>query len=108
MMTVAALICLAVMAEDNKSIVQREYWFDNDISTLQTLDENTSVVSISGLAHGLHSFTLRVQDSKGVWSSPMTKYFVVKPIPSTTTVAACEYWFDNDVANRKQIGRAHV
>ena len=106
MMTVAAMFCVAVMAEDNKSIAQREYWFDNDISTRQTLSENTTGVSISGLAQGLHSFTLRVQDSKGVWSSPMTKYFVVKPIPSTTTVAACEYWFDNDVANRKQLGES--
>ena len=109
--TVAALICLAVMAEDNKSIVQREYWFDNDISTRQTLSENTTgvsstVVSISGLAQGLHSFTMRVQDSKGVWSSPMTKYFVVKPTPTTTTVAACEYWFDNDVANRETLGES--
>ena len=106
MMTVAAMFCIAVMAEDNKSIVQREYWFDNDISTLQTLGENTTAVSISGLAQGLHSFTLRVQDSKGVWSSPMTKYFVVKPTPTTTTVASCEYWFDNDVANRNTLGES--
>ena len=111
MMTVAAMICVAVMAEDNKSIVQREYWFDNDIRTRQTLSENTTgvsstVVSISGLAQGLHSFTMRVQDSKGVWSSPMTKYFVVKPTPTTTTVAACEYWFDNDVANRETLGES--
>lgn len=109
--TVAAMFCIAVMAEDNKSIAQREYWFDNDISTRQTLSENTTgvsstVVSISGLTHGLHSFTLRVQDSKGVWSSPMTKYFVVKPTPTSTTVAACEYWFDNDVANRNTLGES--
>jgi hypothetical protein len=105
------MFCIAVMAEDNKSIAQREYWFDNDISTRQTLSENTTgvsstVVSISGLTHGLHSFTLRVQDSKGVWSSPMTKYFVVKPTPTSTTVAACEYWFDNDVANRNTLGES--
>ena len=105
-MAVVAMISMTVLAEDEKSIVEREYWFDNDISTLQTLDENTSVVSISGLAHGLHSFTLRVQDSKGVWSSPMTKYFVVKPTPTTTTVADCEYWFDNDVANRETLGES--
>ena len=104
--TVAAMICIAVLAEDNKSIAQREYWFDNDISTLQTLDENTTVVSISGLAQGLHSFTMRVQDSKGVWSSPMTKYFVVKPTPSTPTVEACEYWFDNDVTTRNSLGKS--
>ena len=106
MMTVAAMFCIAVMAEDEKNIAQREYWFDNDISTRTTLSENATVVSIEGLPQGLHSFTMRVQDSEGFWSSTMTKYFVVKPTTTTTTVATCEYWFDNNVANRKPLSES--
>ena len=104
--TVAAMFCIAVMAEDEKNIAQREYWFDNDISTRTTLSENATVVSIEGLPQGLHSFTMRVKNDAGVWSSTMTKYFVVKPTPTTTTVAACEYWFDNDVENRKPLSES--
>lgn len=105
-MAVVAMISMTVLAEDEKSIVEREYWFDNDVSTLQTLDAVTTAVDISALSQGLHSFTIRVKDSKGFWSCPMTKYFVVKPTPTTTTVAACEYWFDNDVANSKSLGES--
>jgi len=105
-MAVVAMISMTVLAEDEKSIVEREYWFDNDVSTLQTLDAVTTAVDISALSQGLHSFTIRVKDSKGFWSCPMTKYFVVKPTPTTTTVAACEYWFDNDVANSKTLGES--
>ncbi|MBP5356245.1 MAG: hypothetical protein J6Z10_05260 [Prevotella sp.] len=106
LMAVVAMISMTVLAEDEKSIVEREYWFDNDVSTLQTLDAVTTAVDISALSQGLHSFTIRVKDSKGFWSCPMTKYFVVKPTPTTTTVAACEYWFDNDVANSKTLGES--
>ena len=106
LMAVVAMISMTVLAEDEKSIVEREYWFDNDVSTLQTLDAVTTAVDISALSQGLHSFTIRVKDSKGFWSCPMTKYFVVKPTPTTTTVASCEYWFDNDVANRNTLGES--
>lgn len=99
MMTVAAMIFIAVMAEDNKHIAQREYWFDNDISTLQTLDENTTAVSISGLAQGLHSFSLRVQDTEGLWSSTMTKYFIVTAdafMENGLSVSRYLYWIDEE------------
>ena len=42
LMAVVAMISMTVLAEDEKSIVEREYWFDNDVSTLQTLDAVTS------------------------------------------------------------------
>lgn len=105
-MALAAMISMTAMAEDEKSIVEREYWFDNDVSTLQTLDAVTTAVDISTLPDGLHAFSLRVKDSEGLWSSTMTKYFVKKPTPTSTAVAACEYWFDNDVANRKPLNES--
>ena len=106
LMAVAAMISLTAMAEDEKSIVEREYWFDNDVSTLQTLDAATTAVDISTLPQGLHSFSLRVKDSDGLWSCAMTKYFVKKPTPTSTDVAACEYWFDNDVKNPKPLSES--
>ena len=105
-MAVAAMISLTAMAEDEKIIVEREYWFNNDVSTLQTLDAATTAVDISTLPQGLHSFSLRVKDSDGLWSCAMTKYFVKKPTPTSTDVAACEYWFDNDVKNPKPLSES--
>ena len=106
MMALAAMISMTAVAEDEKSIAEREYWFDNDVSTLQTLDAATTAVDISTLPDGLHAFSLRVKDSEGLWSSAMTKYFVKRPTPTSTAVTACEYWFDNDVANRKPLSES--
>jgi hypothetical protein len=106
LIAVAAMTGMMVMAQDEKSIVEREYWFDNNVSTLQTLDATTNAVDISNLSQGLHAFSLRVKDSEGLWSSAMTKYFVKKPTPTSADVAACEYWFDNKVENRKPLSES--
>ena len=52
---------------------------------------------MEGLNQGLHSFTLRVQDDAGVWSSPMTKYFLVPSASEMNgkTITRCQYWFDD-------------
>lgn len=83
------------------SIVEREYWIDGNIAARTSLDASPTEISLVELAVGMHSLTVRVKDDTGVWSPPLTKYFVV---PSATNqedmkIARYVYWFDDDNAN---------
>ena len=88
-----------------QSIAEREYWIDGDIANRLTLGESVASIDISALDYGLHSFTMRVKDNEGVWSSPVTQYFVI-PRPNqaaASSIAAREYWIDGDIANRQTL-----
>ena len=76
-------------------ITAKEYWFDNDAVHRQSLAEAT--ISLEGLNQGLHSFTMRVQDNAGLWSSPLTKYFLVPSASEMNgnVITRCQYWFDD-------------
>jgi len=92
-----SVVCTAVMGQ-GKSIAERTYWLDGDLAGAATLSAS---VDISSLAVGLHSFTMRVKDSDGLWSSPVTKFFVIPAMPTVAgSVAERQYWLDGDVANR--------
>ena len=79
------------------------YWFDvNDrkcvLGTSQSNVWNIDV-DVSELDDALHSFNIQVQDSVGVWSSPISKYFYKK----YTSDYSVKYWFDGDFATAKDI-----
>ena len=97
MLAVATVICTTVMAQTPNTITQQVYWLDGDISTAQTV---TSTVDISGLLPGLHSYSIRVEDSNGLWSSVVTKYFIIPSAtePSSVAIARYMYWFDGNMA----------
>lgn len=100
MFAVATVVCTTVMAQN--TITQEVYWLDGDVSTAQAA---ISTVDISGLLPGLHSYSIRVKDSNGLWSSIVTKYFVIPYYePTATAIAQREYWIDGNVAARTALG----
>ena len=104
MLAVATVVCTTMMAQTPNTITQQLYWLDGDISSVQTV---TSTVDISGLLPGLHSYSIRIKDSNGLWSSIVTKYFVIPHYePTATAIAQREYWIDGNVAARTALGES--
>ena len=103
---VAAMVCTTVAAQQN-TIDELVYWIDHDISASQPLGESGVTIDVSALSKGLHAFTMRVKDDKGMWSSAVTKYFVILPdVVEGTEVATREYWFDGNIDNRQTLGQS--
>lgn len=90
--------------------VRYEYWFDHDASQRQSGEmsgqefEELSL-DASALIDGMHLVSLRVQDNKGQWSSPLTRYFMNdrnrQDENTTTRLVQYEYWFDHNIAQRQ-------
>ena len=100
LLAAASVVCMAALGQ--KSITAQECWLDGNFAARQPA---TPTVDISGLAVGLHSYSVRVQDSEGLWSSAVTKYFVIpSSVQPATSISACEYWLDGDMATRTTIG----
>ena len=94
----AALMCTAATAQ--KTIAERQYWIDGNITDAQTLAESPTSISIGDLKPGLHSLTVRVKDSDGLWSSQVAKYFIVPFVSTSVTSNSIEkhqYWIDGDL-----------
>ena len=104
MLVAVSVVCTTMVAQ--KSITERTYWIDGDVGSAQTV---TSSIDISSLPAGVHSLTLRVKDSENLWSTPLTKYFI---IPQTSTAATSiverEYWIDGNIAARAALGGSPV
>ena len=88
MFAAVSVVCTTMVAQ--KSITERIYWIDGDIGSAQTV---TPDIDIASLSAGLHFFTIRVQDSENLWSSPLTKFFV---IPESATAASIAGFALND------------
>ena len=109
MMAVTAMFCMTVTAQNQNSLTESECWLDNDVSTKQSLTSTETSIDISNLLNGLHSLTVRVKDAKGLWSSPMTKYFILTPNGiKPTQIVAKEYWFDSNVGNRQSLTTSDI
>ena len=94
----AALMCTAATAQ--KTIAERQYWIDGNITDAQTLAESPTSIGIGNLKPGLHSLTVRVKDSDGLWSSQVAKYFIVPFVSTSVTSNSIEkhqYWIDGDL-----------
>lgn len=94
----AALMCTAATAQ--KTIAERQYWIDGNITDAQTLAESPTSIGIGDLKPGLHSLTVRVQDSEGLWSSQVAKYFIVPFVSTSVTSNSIEkhqYWIDGNL-----------
>lgn len=104
LLAVATVVCTTMMAQTPNTITQQLYWLDGDVSSAQAV---TSTVDISGLLPGLHSYSIRVKDSNELWSSIVTKYFVIPYYePAATAIAQREYWIDGNVAARTALGES--
>lgn len=94
----AALMCTAATAQ--KTIAERQYWIDGNITDPQPLAESPTSISIGDLKPGLHSLTVRVKDSEGLWSSQVAKYFIVPFVSTSVTSNSIEkhqYWIDGNL-----------
>ena len=94
----ATLMCTAATAQ--KTIAERQYWIDGNITEAQVLAESPTSISIGDLKPGLHSLTVRVKDSEGLWSSQVARYFIVPFVSTSATSNSIEkhqYWIDGDL-----------
>ena len=84
-----------------------EYWLDGDYSSSIeiSLSSGTSVdwnslIDVSSLIDGLHTFTCRFKDDRGIWSSPLTRFFKTESTYGLKQLVALEYWYNNDYTNK--------
>jgi len=85
-----------------------QYWFDNDLTTLQTTAVSLTQLAfldidlvVSSLEKGMHSYEIRFRDDNGNWSITESKYFYHIGVTSPNNIVAYEAWFDNDSDNRQ-------
>ena len=81
------------------TISEREYWFDGHIGERQSLDNSVATIDIPDLSMGVHSITVRVKDNNNLWSSAVTKYFLVPQKTTETSIVRYMYWIDDDIDN---------
>ena len=99
-MLIAAATLISTTATAQKTIAERQYWIDGNITEAQVLAESPTSISIGDLKPGLHSLTVRVKDSEGLWSSQVAKYFIVPFVSTSATSNSIEkhqYWIDGDL-----------
>lgn len=104
-------LCLCIMAR-GQALYEYRYWFDGDESTMQTGSSDNSAwqmdLDIGALDANFHIMHFQVKDAKGVWSVPMTRYFIKLAQKQTTNI---EYWFDNDTKKKSVLasgGKADI
>ncbi|MBR4926129.1 MAG: hypothetical protein IKZ61_10325 [Prevotella sp.] len=99
LIAVAAMINTAASAQ-TKNIAERKYWLDGNITQAQDLTVGHATIDISSLEPGLHSLSVRVQDTEGLWSSQVAKYFI-KPFANNSEspngIAQHQYWIDGNL-----------
>lgn len=92
-------------------LTQYEYWLDNH-STDRKLEKYpaeangllSTEIDVAALKPGIHYINLRVQDSFGMWSSPVSYYFFRSGIDhSKNQLTTCEYWIDNQHAHKTSV-----
>jgi hypothetical protein len=87
-------------------IVELEYWFDNDYSTVKSdpvsataqLNLDTDL-DVSSLNNGLHIVSYRFRDEAGKWSPAYSVLFTKLPVEATSVlhkIVAVEYWFNGN------------
>lgn len=96
MKTMLLVVVMIFSTSITAQITGGEYWIDGDIAARKALSPGTTI-DISSLSPGLHKLTVRVKDSKGLWSNQIARLFYVMPDAhaDATSVAAAEYWIDN-------------
>ena len=93
------MMCTAATAQ-TKNIAERQYWIDGNITEAKPLAESPTSIGIGDLKPGLHSLTVRVKDSDGLWSSQVAKYFIVPFVSTSVTSNSIEkhqYWIDGNL-----------
>ena len=86
-----------------------EYWIDDDYTQRRTADVSGESFALTldmmQLHSGMHTVSLRMKDDKNNFTGIVRSYCFVRPVPEQTAgeVVSCEYWIDNDFAQRKTV-----
>lgn len=94
---------------DSINVTEVEYWVDTIRSNTQTKSVTDGAVAFtidaSAMRQGLHTLFYRFRDNENGYSYLHTwQFFVVRLRQfETPLVVQCEYWFDDDINNRKLI-----
>ena len=85
-----------------------EYWWDTDYENKVSGNMSSGRVATvaveigtESLSEGMHLFNFRAKDTKGQWSSPVSKYFYNFNVREENVIQAYEYWFDMDFDGKK-------
>ena len=101
------IVCMCVSVSGFSQITEAEYFFDSDpgigsatsvaVTAGNTIDENYSNISTTGLTEGLHTLHVRAKGTNNIWSLYKRAYFYVKAPnsnASATPIIAAEYYID--------------
>ncbi len=101
-MLFALMLCLQWTAWGQATYDYR-YWFDQDNTDQHTGTSYSASwqmeVDVSELSHTFHSIHMQVKDTEGVWSQPVTRYFIKMPVPSESRGY---YWLNDDIKARTE------
>lgn len=81
-----------------------EYWIDQQFGQRKSVTIANgwqTELDVSALGEGMHSISFRASDTRGRWSSPVTRYFL-RAVPSRegNLPAVYEYWTDGNFDKR--------
>ncbi len=97
-------------------VSEYEYWFDDQYASRVVVPLTAAsgfylnaLIPASGLAAGFHSLHLRFRDDSLQYSPVISGFFfqvradTVTAVLPDRTLSGCEYWFDDNVANKVQL-----
>lgn len=104
LLLIVCLLALIPLGTRAQQLTAYEYWFDGDLSTLEsseTLSGSVDGISVliptQDLSEGLHTFYFRALQSDGYYS-PVTSSVFFKHNACESSLI--EYWFDDDFDGR--------
>ena len=106
-LSLLTLLCYMTAAAQGPTVTKCEYWIDQQFDSRTTVTmtgaEWNSSIDISALRAGLHSIAFRVADNNGLYSSALTKNFLLAQGTGTgdNSLQTYEYWFDQKFDAKK-------
>ena len=93
---------------DGNTMKGYRYWIDGNFESAvagKCADGIADLeLDLSTLSKGVHSISIQAEDSRGVFGSPVCKFFVVpEPALAGNTIAAYEYWFNHGSRKRVEV-----
>lgn len=106
--SLSLILTCVVKAQDVKPLLL-EYWFDAHIEQRQSLAVNGDLcqqLDISQLCKGIHTLEMRLGDTKGRWSAPLLRYFLIPDLlTGVSELIAYEYWFNHGPRHRVETAK---
>jgi len=106
-LSLLTLLCYMTAVAQGPTVTKCEYWIDQQFDSRTTVTmtgaEWNSSIDISALRAGLHSIAFRVADNNGLYSSALTKNFLLVQGIGTgdNSLQTYEYWFDQKFDAKK-------